>query len=141
VYNFISIPLFSSYGPAFKESSRPISSDITGRGLFSLFAAWFACGTTILRPYISSLQPLIEPDVRFSPVLVPICSDHIMFAQDLCHSQIVNISISMHRSRARLRARSWNYIDFNKKRQSDLSAVLTMAGGSDTIIPIASGAL
>ena len=62
-----------------------------------------------------------------------------MFAQDLYHSQLGNISVSMLRSRARarvrlrLRARSWNSIDF-KKSQSDLPrrTFLSKEGGSDT---------
>jgi hypothetical protein len=38
-----------------------------------------------------------------------------LFAQDLCQSRIVNISVSVLRSRVRLRARSWNSIGFKTK--------------------------
>ena len=46
-------------------SSRRVPSEAVGRGLFSLFSAWFPGGATILRPYFGCCSPLSEPCLRY----------------------------------------------------------------------------
>jgi len=46
-------------------SSRRVPSEAVGRGLFSLFSAWFPGGATILRPYFGCYSPLSEPCLRY----------------------------------------------------------------------------
>jgi len=50
------------------ESSRLVSPNVTGWGLFSLFSAWFPGGATIFRPWQTFKVPSARP-LAFRPTL------------------------------------------------------------------------
>ena len=60
--------MIGSIAPSKIELSRPVSSDTSGRCLFSPFTAWFPGGATLSQPCIRWPRPLSEPDLRISRI-------------------------------------------------------------------------
>jgi hypothetical protein len=50
------------------KSSRPVSPDVTGRGLFPPLTAWFTCGATVFKHYCLNSRMVLKIHQSLSSV-------------------------------------------------------------------------